>query len=114
MKYFIRVLALLGLASITFAYVETIRWTPPAFYTNGNVLLEQELDFYTFYCDGQQVEILDSIIGTWQRDVEFPDTAGQHECWLTATTLLGVESGPSNTKVFTNDPRIPMAPVVEW
>lgn len=111
-----RAIALLLLAGITLAYEREISWTPPVFYTNGAPLLEQDLDFYTLYCDGVQLVTLDSIIGTWTATIDFPDTPGTHECWLTTTTLAGIESDPSNTYVFTNQPPTltPMAPVVVW
>ncbi len=115
MKHFVRAIALLCLASITLAFERDISYTPPEFYVNGDVLLEQELDFYTVYCDDQVVTILDSIIGTWARTVDFPEITGASDtCWLTTTTLLGAESDPSNVKVFMGPPRTPMAPVVVW
>lgn len=114
MKYVVRAIALLMLASITFAFDESISWTPPTFYTNGTALLEQDLDYYTLYCDGNKLVELDSIIGTWTATISFPDTPGTYTCWLTTTTLLGVESSASNVKIFTNQPRTPMAPVVQW
>jgi hypothetical protein len=116
MKNLLRATALLLLASITFAFDRSISWTPPTFYVGGAPLLEQDLDFYTLYCDDVQLVTLDSIIGTWTATITFPDTGGTHTCWLTVTTLAGIESDPSNTYVFTNQPpaRKPMAPVVVW
>lgn len=113
-KYFIRAIALVMLASITFASDNTINWVPPVFYTNGVPLLEQDLDYYILYCDGAVLQVIDSIIGTPTAQVHLPKTEGTHVCHLTVTTLVGVESGPSNEHVFTNQPLIPAAPVVEW
>ncbi len=114
MKYIVRAIALVMLASVTLAYEETISWRPPIFYVDGTPLLEQELDYYNVYCDAELLVSLDSIIGTWTATVDFPDTPGTHTCWLTVVTLLGEESDHSNTKVFTNLPPKPMAPVVVW
>lgn len=114
MKYILRAIALLGLASITFAYERTITYIPPTFYTNGTPLLEQDLDFYTLYCDGMQLTTIDSIIGTWVATIDFPEQPGGHDCYLTVTTLAGIESDPSNHYVFTSAHPIPMAPVVVW
>lgn len=109
-------MALMCLSSLTFAWDANISWTPPLLYTDNAILLEQDLDYYTAYCDDVPVSVLDSIIGTWTRTVPFPDSVGTHTCWLTATSLEGIESGPSNTYVFTIQPpaRTPMAPVVVW
>lgn len=114
MKYFIRVAALLMLVSITFAFERDISWTPPTSYTNDAPLLEQELDYYTLFCDGTELVQLDSVVGTWTATIEFPDVPATYTCWLTTTTLLGVESAASNSNVFTYLPPTPMAPVVEW
>lgn len=114
MKNVLRAIALLMLASLTFAYDSTINWQPPTQYTNGNQLLEQDLDYYTFYCDGVARQQMDSIIGTWSRVVDIPEEDGDHLCWITVTTLNGAESAPSNTKLFTNGTRVPNPPTVQW
>ena len=89
----------------------TISWTPPVQYTDGAPLLEQELDFYTFYCNGVSIKVIDSVIGT---STDIVDTtglvSGDYTCRLTTTTLLAAESGPSNSINFTIGPRVPMAP----
>lgn len=113
-KYWVRAIALVLLASITFATDNTIRWVPPVFYTNGVPLLEQDLDFYTLYCDGSVLQVIDSVIGTRTEQVHLPKTEGNHICYLTVTTLVGVESAPSNDYSFSNLPLIPAAPVVDW
>ncbi len=90
----------------------TISWTPPTQYTDGFPLLEQELDFYTFYCNGAQVKQFDSIIGTRSNDVDISGLAsGDYICQLTVTSLLGAESGPSGDLNFTIGVRIPGSPV---
>lgn len=89
----------------------TISWTPPTQYTDNAPLLEQDLDFYTFYCDGSSLAVIDSVIGTRSAVVSTNSlTAGNHECWLTVTSLAPAESGPSNSINFTIGPRVPMAP----
>ena len=89
----------------------TISWTPPTQFTDGFPLVEQELDFYTFYCNGARVKEIDSIIGTATDDIDLSGfQSGNYTCHLTATTLLASESGPSNTINFTIGPRVPMAP----
>jgi len=95
----------------------TISWTPPVQFTDGAPLLEQELDYYTFYCDGASVAIIDSVIGQWTADVNTAALAeGSHTCHLTVTAIggppptIGAESGPSNSINFTIGPRVPMAP----
>lgn len=113
-KNIVRAIALLCLASITLAYDRQISWVPPTFYTNGEPLLEQDLDFYTVYCDGAQLVVIDSIIGTVTATVDLPSSEGTHVCHMTVTTLTGVESDPSNELVFTNQLRAPAAPVVMW
>ncbi len=88
-----------------------ISWTPPTEYTDGAPLLEQDLDFYTFYCDGGSVAVIDSVIGTRSADVSTNALAqGNHTCHLTVTSLQAAESGPSNEINFTIGPRVPMAP----
>jgi hypothetical protein len=113
-KFFIRTMALVGLASITLAWDANISWTPPTFYVDGTPLLEQDLDFYTLYCDGTAIQQIDSIIGTPTALATFPDTIGTHTCHLTVTTLNGMESEASNTYVFTRTSPVPNPPVVVW
>jgi len=107
----LRTVALLSLATLVFAVDFDISYVPPDSYTDNAPLLEQELDFYTLYCDGTAVQNLDSIIGDWQRTITIVEP-GSHNCVLTTTTLDGVESGPSNTKVFIVGPRTPRPPVL--
>lgn len=113
-KFIVRATALVLLASLTLAYEKDISYTPPTLWTNGNVLLEQDLDYYTLYCDGVEWEVLDSIIGTWTRTVNLPDADGDHTCYLTVTAMNGQESAASNNHVFTNQLRVPSPPSVVW
>lgn len=107
---------------LTAAYAQaggvlTINWGPPTEYTDGAPLLEQDLDFYTFYCNGVEIKQIDSVIGNTSDLVDLTGLAsGNYTCHLTVTALpivpnLGAESGPSNTINFTIGPRVPMAPV---
>jgi len=89
----------------------TIEWTPPTEYTDNTVLLEQDLDFYSWYCDGNHVVDFDAIIGTWAADISF-GAPGSYTCGLTTTAINGQESELSNTKVFTKGPRIPRPPIL--
>jgi hypothetical protein len=103
--------AALLLGSLTFAVDRTVEWVPPTEYENGDPLLEQELDFYTLYCNSEPFVTIDSVIGDRTAIVNFsPLGEGTHECYLTVTALNGEESGPSNTANFTVGPRTPMAP----
>ena len=98
-------------ASLTFAWEGNVSYIPPDANTDGTLLLEQELDFYTLYCEGAAIGTIDSIIG--QRTVLYDFGAlasGDHSCNLTVTNLAGVESAFSNTAVFTIGPRTPNAP----
>jgi len=89
----------------------TISWTPPSQYTDGAPLLEQELDFYTLYCNGSEVKQIDMVIGDHTDVVDLTGLpTGDYACQLTTTTLLAAESGPSNSINFTIGPRVPMAP----
>ncbi len=89
----------------------TISWTPPDQYTDGFPLLEQDLDFYTFYCNGTVIKTIDSIIGTATDVVDRSGMAsGDYTCHLTVTSLLASESGASNTINFTIGPRVPGNP----
>lgn len=113
MKYFLRVIALLGLASITFAFDANISWTPPISYENGDALLEQDLDFYTLYCNGAPFVTIDSIIGTRSATVDMTALGeGTHSCALRVTALNGMESGDSNIVNFTIGPRVPNPPTL--
>jgi len=101
------------LASLTLALDFSISFVPPTEWENGDELLEQDLDFYSMYCNGaaEPFVILDSIIGTHSRVVDFaPLGEGTHVCHLTVTALNGEESGPSNTENFTVGPRTPGSP----
>lgn len=111
MKYFARAIVLIGLASLTFAFDGNVSWEPPTQYTNGDPLLEQDLDYYTMYCDGQPLTTIDSIIGQRTAVVDLtPLGEGTHDCTLTVTTLNGQESAHSNVASFTVGPRVPGAP----
>ncbi len=88
-----------------------ISWTPPTQYTDGFPLLEQELDFYTFYCGAIAIKQINVIIGTWADNVDISSMAsGAYVCHLTTTSLEGIESGPSNTINFTIGARTPGNP----
>ena len=111
MNKLVRLVALLLLSTLVFAIDRTISWTPPAFNTDGSVLLEQDLDFYTVYCDGVPLVSIDVIIGTHSAVISLDAlTEGSHACVLTVTALNGQESAPSNTVNFTIGPRVPMPP----
>ena len=94
----------------------TINWQPPTMYTDGSALIEQDLDFYTFYCNGAELKQINSIIGTYTNGVDVTGLSeGGYTCHITVTTVpivpnVGTESGPSNTINFTIGPRVPMAP----
>ena len=109
MKYLRRATAILLLSSLVFAFDGNIGFNPPVAYTNGDPLLEQELDFYSWYCGGN-VFVFDSIIGNRTAVVPVPVVPGDYTCWLTVTTLYGVESTASNAVNFTVGPRTPGAP----
>ena len=51
----------------------TISWLPPAEYTDGTQLLEQDIDFYSFYCDGNRIVDLNAVIGTWTAEITFSE-----------------------------------------
>ncbi len=127
MKRFLQwTLALLLLGSLTFDYERgfhlkaayaqatgslTLSWTPPAFYTDGFPLLEQDLDFYTLYCNDVPVKQIDSIIGTSTDVLDLTTFAsGDYACNLSVTDLPGAESGRSNDINFTIGPRVPGTP----
>lgn len=89
----------------------TVDWDPPTEYENGDPLLEQDLDYYTLYCNDAAFVTIDNIIGQSSAVVDFsPLGEGTHTCYLTVTALNGMESAPSNTANFTVGPRTPMAP----
>lgn len=105
------ILALGLLSTLVFSFDRTVSWEPPVLWENGDPLLEQDLDFYTLYCNGQPFITIDNIIGQRTAVVDFaPLGEGTHVCHLTVTALNGMESGPSNTSNFTVGPRIPGAP----
>lgn len=88
-----------------------LSWTPPTEYEDGSALLEQELDFYSVYCDGNHIMDFDSIIGTWTIEFSF-GVPGTYDCGLTTTALNEQESSLSNTKLFTKGPRVPKPPTL--
>ena len=91
----------------------TISWVPPDQYTDGFPLLEQELDFYTFNCNGVEIKQIDSVIGTYSDSVDISDLpSDDYTCHLTVTSLLGIQSGSSNSINFTIGARVPGAPAV--
>ena len=90
---------------------QNISWTPPTHYTNGWVLYEQDLDFYTLYCNYQEFLVIDNIVGQHTHMVDFsPLGEGTHTCYLTVTDINGAESDPSNTANFTVGPLKPGVP----
>ena len=104
-------LALVLVGSLVFAFDRSVSWDPPSQYENGDSLLEQDLDFYTLYCNDSAFVEIDNIIGTSTAVVDFsPLGEGSHDCYLTVTALNGQESQPSNIANFTVGPRIPGAP----
>lgn len=105
------ILPLILVSALTFSLDQTVSWTPPVAYTNGDPLLEQDLDFYTLYCSGAEFTQIDSIIGNSTAVIDFtPLGEGTHICYLTVTAVNGQESGPSNTANFTVGPRVPLGP----
>jgi hypothetical protein len=101
---------------ITAAYAQaggtlTISWSPPTEYTDGFPLLEQDMDFYTFSCNGSQLKVIDLVVGTYSDIVDVSGlSSGSYTCHLTITSLEAVESGPSNTINFTINARTPGSP----
>jgi hypothetical protein len=128
MKHYIRGMVVLALlASVTLQYTGSgfllsaaqaqatgsidISWEPPTEYTDGVALLEQDLDFYTLYCNDAELKQIDAIIGTHADTVDLTSLpTGDYTCHLTTTSLEAQESGPSNTINFILGPRVPMAP----
>lgn len=113
MRYAKWIVPLLLICGLTLSWDRTVEWTPPVEYENGDVLLEQDLDFYSLYCNGSTTPLvtIDSVIGTRTEIVDFsPLGEGTHTCHLTVTALNGEESGPSNDANFTVGPRTPGAP----
>ena len=112
MKAVRAVMVFLLLVSLTIqADTFTISWLPPTQYTDNATLLEQDLDYYTLYVGGVSTIFYDSIPGSYSQ-LHTIVPAGTYEITLTVTTLEGVESGPSNMKVFTVGPRTPKPPVL--
>jgi hypothetical protein len=70
------------------------------------------MDYYTFYCNGQDLLDLDVIVGTWTAEITFVEP-GTYTCHLTVTSLAGKESQPSNQKVFTKGERVPRPPTLQ-
>jgi hypothetical protein len=102
---------ILLLSGLVFGVDQSVTWVPPDAYENGDPLLEQDLDFYTLYCNGQPYSTIDNVIGQNTALIDFgPLGEGTHECYLTVTALNGMESAPSNTANFTVGPRTPGAP----
>jgi hypothetical protein len=90
-----------------------INWIPPTEYTDGFPLLEQDLDFYTFYCNGSVVKQIDNVVGTHSNSVDVSGfERGDHDCSMTVTSLLGATSAASNSITFTLGPRVPGSPVL--
>jgi hypothetical protein len=111
MKNVVRVIALLLVSTLVFSLDGTVSWTPPVEYVDGTPLLEQELDFYTLYCDDVVVATIDNVIGQRSAVVDMSAlTEGSHTCALTVTALNGQESGYSNIVNFTVGPRVPGVP----
>ena len=112
MKTVRALLVLVLLTSLTVqADIFSIEWVPPVEYTDGSQLLEQDLDYYTLYVDGVSTIFYDSIPGSYSELHEIVP-AGSYTIHLAVTTIEGVESGPSNTKVFTVGPRTPKPPIL--
>lgn len=94
----------------------TISWTPPTQYEDNTPLLMQDMDFYTFSCDGTQLAVIDNIIGVTTAGIDMSAMEpGNYTCHLTITALavvnpVGAESGPSNTINFTMGDRVPGSP----
>ena len=110
-KFVTRVIALALLASLTFANNWNVSWVPPTEYEDGSQLLEQDLDYYTLYCNNSPVATFDSIIGTTTAVLDTTGMAeGTYECYLTVTSISGLESAPSNVANFTIGPRTPLPP----
>lgn len=103
------VLLLGGLFSTALADDFQICWTPPTQFVNGDALLEQDLDFYTLYINGQEIMSFDSIVGTWCVTYT-THTEGTYEAQLTVTHINGMTSDLSTPRSFTLGPRQPKAP----
>ena len=92
----------------------SLSWDPPTMWDDGTALLEQDLDFYTLSCDGQPVAQIDSIIGTYNYNLDLaPFGFGSHSCTMTVTAIPqvgGLESDPSNPVGFTIAAKKPGAP----
>lgn len=86
----------------------TISWTPPAAYTDGTPLFEQDLDFYTVYINNEPIVNLQVIVGTWTADITITQP-GTHDLTMTVTDYNGQESAQSNMVNFTVGPRTPGA-----
>ena len=114
MKYILRAFALLCLAGLVFGQSSgNVNFEPPTQYTDGSQLLEQDIDFYTLYCNGAAFVEIDSIIGTYSATVDVRALGvGTHSCHLTTVMLSGAESAPSNVVDFTVGPRVPRGPVL--
>lgn len=87
----------------------TISWVPPTQRTDGTAFDESEIDYYSWYCNGEHLLDLDAVMGTWQAEIVFT-TPGTYECALTVVDLGGRESEQSNTKSFIKGVAKPMAP----
>lgn len=111
-KFWLRATALFLLVLLTFAMDGNISYQPPTGYTDGSALLEQDLDFYSWYCNDPVTPLVSfpSIIGTRVAIVPLPTSEGTHTCWLTVTAFNEQESGASNTINFTIGPRTPNPP----
>jgi len=99
--------ALLSTSAIADTFV--LSWTPPTAYMDGTSLMEQDLDFYTFYLNGAPIVNFDVILGQWSAEVTITEP-GTHIGALTVTDLNGQESPLSNEISLTVGPRTPGAP----
>lgn len=110
-KYLLRGAALFLLATLTFAFDGNFQWQRPTAYTDGAPLLDQDIDFYSLYCNGTHMGDIENIGMTesWQAPVGF-FAPGTYECHLTVTDINGQESEASNSVNFTVGPRVPNPP----
>ena len=109
-----KIALLLLLSQLAFAYSpESFTFRVVFFYEDGSPLLNDRIDEFRVYCNGAVVATLpnfatnEAIRSVTSDDVFYPGTYTCH-----ATTVAdGVESVPSNTKVFTVDAKQPAAPI---
>ncbi|WP_455363582.1 hypothetical protein [[Eubacterium] cellulosolvens] len=114
MKRLKLVIALLLVSPLVLAVGEkTFTWTPPTLNEDGSPLAQADIASYNIYCDQQ---LLANVPNTPQNTDTYtaqPGTfaIGPHECYATTVSVHDVESGPSNTVLFTVEPGVPQAPV---